>query len=123
MKRLLFIVLLSIILIGCASTEYIEVPQIKIEYRDRVSIDTLLLRDSIVTKEKGDTIILEKYKYLYRTKEVRDTINITDTTTVIKTIEVTKEVNKLYNWQIILMVLGGAVIVLLIYKLIKLIKT
>lgn len=127
MKKLLLVILLSIILCGCASTKYVEVPvpQVKIEYRDRTSIDTLIQNDSIIIKEKGDTIFLEKYKYLYRTKEVKDTVNVTDTITTIKTVEVVKEVNKLHTWQKILMALGGvgiAGIALLVYKLINLIK-
>lgn len=124
MKKLVLVILLSVILVGCASTKYVEVPvpQVKIEYRDRTSIDTLIQNDSIIIKEKGDTVFLEKYKYLYRTKELRDTINVTDTITVVKTVEVTKEVNKLYTWQMILMVLGGAGVALLVYKLFNLIK-
>ena len=42
--------------------------------------------------------------------------------TVVKPVEVTKEVNKLHNWQVGLMVLGGAAIALGGYKLIKFIK-
>lgn len=124
MKKLLLVILLSVILVGCASTKYVEVPvpQVKIEYRDRTSIDTLIQNDSIIIKEKGDTVFLEKYKYLYRTKELRDTINVTDTVTVVKTVEVTKEVNKLYTWQIVLMTLGAFAIVILLYGVIKWIK-
>lgn len=124
MKKLLLVILLSVILVGCASTKYVEVPvpQVKIEYRDRTSIDTLIQNDSIIIKEKGDTVFLEKYKYLYRTKELRDTINVTDTITTIKTVEVVKEVNKIHTWQIVLMIIGGSVILLLVYKLFNLIK-
>ena len=124
MKKLLLTILLCILLSGCALTKYVEVPvdRVKIEYRDRVSIDTLYRTDSIIIKEKGDTVFLEKYKYIYRVKELKDTINVTDTLTVIKTVEVTKEVNKLHNWQVGLMILGGAVIVLGGYKFIKFIK-
>ena len=124
MKKLLLAILLGILLSGCALTKYVEVPvdRVKIEYRDRVSSDTLYRTDSIIIKEKGDTVFLEKYKYIYRVKELKDTINVTDTLTVIKTVEVTKEVNKLHNWQVGLMILGGAVIVLGGYKFIKFIK-
>lgn len=124
MKKLLLVILLFIILGSCSTTKYVEVPvpQVKIEYRDRTSIDTLIQNDSIIVKEKGDTVFLEKYKYLYRIKELKDTVNVTDTVTVVKTIKVTKEVNKLHNWQVILMILGGAGIALLIYKLINFIK-
>ena len=124
MKKLLLAILLGILLSGCASTKYVEVPvdRVKIEYRDRVSIDTLYRNDSTIIREKGDTVFLEKYKYIYRVKELKDTVNVTDTITVVKTVEVAKEVNKLHNWQVGLMVLGGVAIALGGYKLIKFIK-
>lgn len=124
MKKIIVAILVVILFYGCTTTKYIEVPvdRVKIEYRDRTLIDTLIRNDSIVIREKDDTVFLEKYKYLYRIKEVRDTVNITDTITTVKTVEVTKEVNKLYTWQIVLMILGGSGIVLLIYKLINFIR-
>lgn len=116
--------------IGCTTTKYtdriVEVPveKTKIEYRDRLSIDTLIMKDSILITEKGDTVYVEKYKYLYKIKEVRDTINTTDTTTITKvvTVNTTKEVNKLKTWQIILMILGGYFVIFGIYKLYNKIK-
>jgi hypothetical protein len=124
MKKIIVAILMVVLFYSCTTTKYIEVPvdRVKIEYRDRTLIDTLIRNDSIVIREKGDTIFLEKYKYLYRTKEVRDTVNVTDTITTVKTVEVTKEINKLYTWQIVLMILGGSGIVLLIYKLINFIR-
>ena len=119
MKNLIVIILLIILLGSCTSTRYIEVPvdRIKIEYRDKTKIDTLIQKDSIITLLKGDTVFLEKYKYLYRIKEVRDTVAKTDTITAVQTIEVEKKVNELKNWQIILMVLGGGFIMLCVYKI------
>lgn len=124
MKKIIVAILMVVLFYSCTTTKYIEVPvdRVKIEYRDRTLIDTLIRNDSIVIREKGDTIFLEKYKYLYRIKEVRDTVNVTDTITTVKTVEVTKEINKLYTWQIVLMILGGSGIVLLIYKLINFIR-
>lgn len=121
MKKLLLTILLGIILSGCAATKYVEVPieKTKIEYKDRLSIDTVIQHDSTIITMLGDTVYLEKYKYIYKVKELRDTINITDTTTVTKPIEVIKEINKLYTWQIILMVLGGVSIIMLVYLIIK----
>ena len=123
MKSLISI-LLIIVFCSCASTKYIEVPvdRVKIEYRNSVSVDTIYRSDSTIIRENGDTVFLEKYKYIYKVKELKDTVNITDTITVVNTVEVTKEVNKLYNWQVGLMVLGGAAIALGGYKLIKFIK-
>lgn len=117
-----FIIICTLIsLIGCTTTKYVEVPieKTKIEYKDRLSIDTVIQHDSTIITMLGDTVYLEKYKYIYKVKELRDTINITDTTTVTKPIEVIKEINKLYTWQIILMVLGGVSIIILVYLIIK----
>ena len=124
MKKLLIAILVSLLLSGCASTKYVEVPvnRVKIEYRDRTFIDTLIRNDSTIIRERGDTVFLEKYKYLYRIKEVRDTVSMTDTITVVQKVEVVKEVNRVHNWQIILMVLGGVAIALGLYKLVILIK-
>lgn len=123
MKSLISI-LLIIVFCSCTSTKYIEVPvdRVKIEYRNSVSIDTIYRNDSTIIREKGDTVFLEKYKYIYKVKELKDTVNITDTITVVNTVEVTKEVNKLYNWQIVLMTLGAFAIVILLYDIIKWIK-
>ena len=117
-----FIIICTLIsLIGCTTTKYVEVPieKTKIEYKDRLSIDTVIQHDSTIITMLGDTVYLEKYKYMYKVKELRDTINITDTTTVTKPIEVVKEINKLYTWQIVLMVLGGISIIILVYLIIK----
>lgn len=123
MKKLFIIISILLLLNGCIPTRYVEIPvdRIKIEYRDKTKIDTLIQKDSIITLLKGDTVFLEKYKYLYRIKEVRDTVAKTDTITTVQTIEVEKKVNELKNWQIILMVLEGGFICLLLYKLKKLI--
>ena len=121
-KILLF--LFTLLIISCGTTKYIEVPvdNVRIEYRNIERIDTFIKNDSIIIRDKGDTVFIEKYKYLYKIREVKDTVNCTDTITKIKTVEVTKEVNRIYNWQVILMVLGGVSIALGGYKLIKLIK-
>lgn len=118
MKNLLLIILV-LLFFGCKSTRYIEVPvdRVKIEYKDKTKIDTLIQKDSIITLLKGDTVFLEKYKYLYRIKEVRDTVAKIDTITTVQTIEVEKKVNELKNWQIILIVLGGGFIMLCVYKI------
>ena len=124
MKNLILILVIGIIVSCCKSTKYIEVPvdRVKIEYRNSVSIDTIYRNDSTIIRENGDTVFLEKYKYIYKVKELKDTVNITDTITVVNTVEVTKEVNKLYNWQIVLMTLGAFAIVILLYGVIKWIK-
>lgn len=124
MKKLILLTLFTLFLGSCVTPKIIEVPvdRVKIEYRDRERVDTLICKDSIFIRDSGDTIFQEKYKYIYSIKELRDTISVIDTVTVVNTIEVPKEINKLYNWQVILMILGGISIALGGYRIIKLIK-
>ena len=124
MKKIL-ILLLLLLLIGCKQQERIievPVPQIKVEYREKLQVDTLIRNDSVIIRELGDTCIIEKYKYLYKVKLQTDTINITDTITVVQTVQEVKEVNKIKNWQIILMVLGGVAVAFGLYKAINIIR-
>ena len=120
MKNILLIIFIFLF-ISCTSTKLIEVPvdKVRIEYRDRLKIDTIIRQDSTIIKNKGDTVFLEKYKYIYKIKERRDTINLTDTITVVQKVEIKEEVNHLHNWQIILMIVGGSTIALGLYKLIN----
>lgn len=123
MKKLLLIFLVFIT-ISCGTTKVVEVPvdRVRTEYIDRHSIDTVIKNDSIIIRDKGDTVFLEKYKYLYKYVNRTDTVLKTDTITKVQTVEVIKEVNKVKNWQIGLMVLGGGALALGGYKLIKVFK-
>ena len=120
MKNILLVILIFLF-ISCTSTKLVEVPvdKVRIEYRDRLKIDTIIKTDSTIIKDKGDTVFLEKYKYIYKIKERKDTINLTDTITVVQKVEIKEEVNHLHNWQIILMIIGGSTIALGLYKLIN----
>lgn len=124
MRKLLVIIFLFLF-ISCGTTKIIEVPveKIKTEYVGRQIIDTFVKTDSTIIIDKGDTVFLEKYKYLYRYINKTDTFIKIDTLTKTITVEVTKEVNKLKNWQMGLMILGGIALALGGYKLIKIIKT
>lgn len=123
MKKLLYIFLLFLVL-SCTTTKYIEVPveTTKIEYKEKIKYDSIKIQDSIIIKEDNDTVYIEKYKYIYKTVQQTDTIHIIDSIPNIQIVEVIKEVNKLKDWQIILMIIGGSFIALLGYKIIKLIK-
>lgn len=123
MKNLLTVFILSMFLmIGCTTTKYIPVESIKTEYINKLHIDTFIQKDSILYKEKGDTVFIEKIKYLYKNKVQNDTLIIHDSIPVIKEVEVIKEVNRIKNWQSFLMILGGGVIAIGGYKLIKKLK-
>ena len=123
MKKLLLLFLVFIAM-SCTTTRYVEMPveHTKIEYRDRIKYDSVYLKDSTVQKKENDTVYFEKYKYLYKYVYLKDTITIVDSIPVITVQEVIKEVNKLHNWQVILMLLGGSFITVIGYKLVRIIK-
>lgn len=118
MKNIIYVVLLFIAF-GC-TTKYIPVESTRTKYVDRLSVDTFVRIDSLVEKSINETIYIEKYRTIYRNKIIKDTINRTDT--ISKTVQVIKEVNRIHDWQLILMVLGGGFIALLGYRLIRIIK-
>lgn len=123
MKKLLLIFLVFIT-VSCGTTKVIEVPvdRVRTEYIDRHSIDTIIKNDSIIIRDKGDTVFLEKYRYLYKYVNRTDTILKTDTITKLQKVEIIKEVNKIKSWQKALITLGGMTLILGGYKLIKVFK-
>ena len=106
-------------------TEYKEVPVVM---HDTVAknfwrIDTTIVKDSVYFAVKGDTVYKERYNTKWRIKVAHDTIN----KVVEKPVEVlrtsikteTKEVNRLYWWQKVLILLGCASLVELIVQIYK----
>ena len=127
------LVVLALVCCSCrtkyiTNTEYKEVPVVM---HDTVAqniwrIDTTIVKDSVYFAVKGDTIYKEKYNTLWRIKVAHDTIN----KVVEKPVEVlrtsikteTKEVNHIYWWQKVLMIIGGASLIYLVVQLGKLWK-
>ena len=101
-------------LVGCKTIEYVPIEKVvekEIVKRDsiyitKVKVDSIFERDSIFVDRytKGDTIFVDKYKYVYRYKDkVRvDTLWVFGIDSVVvdstKTITITKEVEKPLTW-------------------------
>ena len=127
------LVVLALVCFSCKTkyitqTEYKEVPVVM---HDTVAkniwrIHTTIVKDSVYFSIKGDTIFKERYNTLWRIKVARDTIN----KVVEKPVEVihnsvkteTKEVNRIYWWQKVLILIGGASLIYLVVQLGKLWK-
>ena len=125
------LVMLVLVCFSCRTkyiteTEYKEVPVVM---HDTIAkniwrIDTTFVKDSVYFAVKGDTIYKEKYNTLWKIKVAHDTIN----KVVEKPVEVvrnsvkteTKEVNRIYWWQNVLMLIGGASLIYLIVQIYKL---
>lgn len=127
---ILALVMLAVVLCGCKTkyiteTEYKEVPVVM---HDTVAkniwrIDTTIVKDSVYFAVKGDTIYKERYNTKWRIKMAYDTIN----KVVEKPVEVlrtsikteTKEVNRIYWWQKVLILLGCSSLIDLIVQIYK----
>lgn len=116
MRKLLYIIFMSLLLMSCKSREYIEVPveTVRTEYIHVGRVDSILVKDSVDRYVSGDTLILYRnhiqYRYLNRT----DTVVRTDTIPRIVEVKVkeTVEVNRLRWYQESLMWIGGTAILI-----------
>jgi hypothetical protein len=98
--RKFFFLTASLCLCSCGTIKYVPIETVKTEYRHTTTRDSVFLRDSIFIKEKGDTLIVEKYRYLYRDRILRDSVIVRDTIRVPYPVDVAKEVKKpLSSWQ------------------------
>ena len=127
---ILALVVLALVLCSCKTkyitqTEYKEVPVV---LHDTIAkniwrIDTTIVKDSVYFAVKGDTVFKERYNTLWRIKVTHDTIH----KVVEKPVEVlhksvkteTKEVNHIYWWQKVLILIGGASLIYLIVQIYK----
>jgi hypothetical protein len=115
MRKILFIALLTLVLSACRSsvqTQYIPVESVRIDsiYIRSVARDTLLQRDSIYVLERGDTLRIERWHTLYKTRLLTDTLYIERNDTVRQVVQVQKQLSK---WQRTQITLGKIMIVLL----------
>lgn len=84
------------VICSCRTVKYVPVETIKIDttYINKLQRDSIYMLDSVYVKEKGDTVLIEKYKYLYRDKLVRDTLYMAKT----DSIQVPYPVEKELTW-------------------------
>ena len=101
MKRIILLIpLLSILSVfaGCKTkTVLVPVEKVKIEYRDRLRIDSVYNRDTVNIYERGDTVYLHTIKWRERFKF--DTVSVVRVDSIPYPVEVIQEVNKLTKWQ------------------------
>lgn len=111
-----FALLVSVALSSCKTIQYVPVPEIhsETEYRDRFIHDSIVCVDSVLIKEKGDTIYIEKISYRYIDRVSRDTVNTERIDTVSHIVEVEKQLSKMERMK---MSLGGIFFWLLILML------
>ena len=83
---------------GCKTkTVLVPVEKVKIEYRDRLRVDSVYNRDTVNIYEKNDTVFLHTIKWRERFKF--DTVSVVRVDSIPYPVEVVTEVNKLTKWQ------------------------
>lgn len=72
----LYTLLLSLLAFSCTTTEYVPVETTKTDsiYISQFERDSIYVHDSVYVRDKGDTVYIEKVKYLYKEKVRTDTI-------------------------------------------------
>lgn len=117
---------LLFVICSCRTVKYVPVETIKVDttYINKLQRDSIYLLDSVYIKEKEDTVLIEKYKYLYRDKLVRDTLYMAKTDSIQVPYSVEKELTR---WQQFRMDFGGwamcivviSILILIVYKIKK----
>ena len=84
------------------SVKYVPVETVKTDsvYVNKVQRDSIRLQDSIFVFVKGDTVRIEKYKYLYRDRVVRDTVRLVERDSVQVPVPVEKELSRWQRWKL-----------------------
>lgn len=117
---------LLFVICSCRTVKYVPVETVKVDttYINKLQRDSIYMLDSVYVKDKGDTVLIEKYKYLYRDKLVRDTMYLSKVDSIQVPYPVEKELTR---WQQMKQELGGwalgiilvvtlAIVILLIYR-------
>lgn len=125
MKQIIYIFVALFLLSSCKTTQTTantnnESEKTRIEYRDRLTHDTIYVHDVERVFQRGDTIYKDvtKYKYIERIKI--DTAYILQTDTIVKT-EYTEEIKVVQSnkYTILFYSLLWLIFVYLIYRLYK----
>lgn len=105
--------------IGCTTTKYVPIESVHTEYRDRVNVqrDSIYLRDSIYIENKGDTIVIERWRDRWRDRIIRDTMSVNTTDTIQHIVEVERPLTAAQKVKIAIgnIAIAAAFVLLLVY--------
>ena len=118
------VILLAILVIffatGCKTkTVLVPVKETKIEYRDRLRVDSIYNRDTVQIYGRNDTIFKDIIKWRERFR--LDTVSVVRIDSIPYTVEVIQEVNRLTKWQrwrlTILNIIGGLIAAYIAFRI------
>ena len=102
MMKVFCLLSVCLMIVSCRSVKYVPVETVKTDsvYVNKVQRDSIRLQDSIFVFVKGDTVRIEKYKYLYRDRVVRDTVRLVERDSVQVPVPVEKELSRWQRWKL-----------------------
>lgn len=106
----LLFVLAVLSMMACKQVQYVPVETVRLDsiYLTQTQRDSILRYDSVYVADKGDTVWLEKYKYVYRDRWRTDTLVSVRTDTVSVPVPVERELTR---WERVKIEAGGYAIV------------
>jgi len=98
MKKIILLLLILIAFAGCKTkTVLVPVDRVKVEYRDRLRVDSVYNSDTTYIRKNNDTVLVDITRW--RNKYILKTDSIIRTDSIPYPVEVVREVNRLTKWQ------------------------
>lgn len=125
MKWLIYIIILLTLAIwfsSCRSIRHIPIETVKHDsiYISKILHDSIYQRDSIYVDRKGDTVLIYKDRYLYKYKNLIDTMYISRTDSIQVPYPIEKQLTK---WQSMKLELGGwALGIIIVFILVLIVR-
>jgi hypothetical protein len=127
---IVFAVLLGWLLMGCTTTKYVPIPEY---HNDTVRVtqyqrDSIYMHDSILVRQQGDTVTIDRWHTQYRDRWHTDTIYKSRVDSVPYKVEVVKDVPAKLSWwerlrlNVSNVLLGVAVLVIILFFIRRLVK-
>lgn len=99
--------LFALLLLGCTSHKGFTTENLVSSSRhERLSRDSVYVRDSVFLREKADTVFYTKYRTFYKEKILRDTVIKCDTVFCEKVITLEKDDGGGFCWWLVVPVLA-----------------
>lgn len=100
--RIFCLLSVCLMIVSCRGVKYVPVETVKTDsvYVNKVQRDSIRLQDSIFVFVKGDTVRIEKYKYLYRDRVVVDTVYKAQCDTIRVPYPVEKPLTRWQKWKL-----------------------
>lgn len=120
MKQIALFICLLVLSTGCTRKVYVPVESAVSRtdtiYSAKIRVDSVITRDSVAVFQKGDTVLITKYRDRYRVKELTDTVyqSVIDSVKVSVPYPVERELSR---WERTKMDFGGMAIGALVIAL------